>query len=178
MDLPEDTYLTHVSPSYDWCLGIDNNQQLWVWGSFGVIEDIMRGEDIYTEATKDKRMRQLKCFEGKGYKFLLAETQMRGGIVKVQTESGEQHLFLLVNKNQESNLEYMLYKKTEEDLEVDDDHDFEMGISFRREECNFNPLSMIGRNEAMAQPPSSRHKVNNPETEVDANTVVEPTEES
>ena len=25
-----------------------------------------------------------------------------------------------------------------------DDHDFEMGISFRREECNFNPLSMIG----------------------------------
>ena len=66
--------------------------------------------------------------------------------------------------------------KTEEDLEVDDDHDFEMGISFRREECNFNPLSMIGRNEAMAQPPSSRHKVNNPETEAD--TVVEPTEES
>ena len=26
----------------------------------------------------------------------------------------------------------------------DDDHDFEMGISFRRQECNFNPLSMIG----------------------------------
>ena len=25
-----------------------------------------------------------------------------------------------------------------------DDHDFEMGISFRREECNFNPLGMIG----------------------------------
>lgn len=25
----------------------------------------------------------------------------------------------------------------------DDDHDFEMGISFRRQECNFNPLSVM-----------------------------------
>ena len=29
----------------------------------------------------------------------------------------------------------------------DDEHDFEMGISFRRQECNFNPLSMIGMSE-------------------------------
>lgn len=40
--------------------------------------------------------------------------------------------------------------KTEDDLvdSEDDDHDFEMGISFRRQECNFNPLSKIGMNES------------------------------
>ena len=41
--------------------------------------------------------------------------------------------------------------KTPDDLigdDEDDDHDFEMGISFRRQECNFNPLSMIGMSDA------------------------------
>ena len=40
--------------------------------------------------------------------------------------------------------------RTAEDLlddDDDDDHNFEMGISFRRQECNFNPLSMIGMSE-------------------------------
>lgn len=37
--------------------------------------------------------------------------------------------------------------RTSDEFSLDDTHDthdFEMGISFRRQECNFNPLSMIG----------------------------------
>jgi len=36
--------------------------------------------------------------------------------------------------------------KTQDELaceEEDDEHDFQVGIEFRREECNFNPLSML-----------------------------------
>ena len=38
------------------------------------------------------------------------------------------------------------FRKTQDELaceEEDDEHDFQVGIEFRREECNFNPLSML-----------------------------------
>ena len=48
--------------------------------------------------------------------------------------------------------------RNEDDLvdEDCDDHDFEMGISFRRQECNFNPLNMIGTNNNNVAPSTSR----------------------
>ena len=56
---------------------------------------------------------------------------------------------------------------------MDDEHDFEMGISFRRQECNFNPLSMIGMSEGQGV---NRHR-QNPEVENESNPV-DATEES
>ena len=39
--------------------------------------------------------------------------------------------------------------KVEDELECteeDDDHDFQVGLEFRRQECNFNPLSILANN--------------------------------
>ena len=43
-------------------------------------------------------------------------------------------------------------------MDEDDNHDFEMGISFRRQECNFNPISQMAFGDGGVPPASSRAK--------------------